>query len=500
MEKALERVINNLPRAIIMAVVAVLALAWGLKELRSYASYGDVFRDPVFLSASLAIVIALLAYYGVKLIVIRRAPKFSSREIGILVTRFEGDTKDRVQTHTVESIKSAVYSQGTLADVGVKKARRLIHDHQEACTFAQAGAAHLCIWGVLIPPRTVHFNLSIPGKGYEARALVPDFPDISLIVDQVVKFVNDTLPPMDSTQARIMFLERRLEKLGAVNAENEKRIRNLYEQIHNLETEIYGRIEYESELTEIRRMESHRRRIMLIIGISEYQLFPRLRYPAKDARAIAEMVQSTWGRNATVTMLVDSDATAANISRAMQQIALNAHKDDQVWLYYSGHAFTTGDGTGYILPCDGNARSLPASAIPMTQIGSWFKQLRAQQAIMFADACHSGAFGSAIAKSGVPAQITSMRQASGRVIITAGGASELAYEDQSLEHGVFTHYLLKGLTGEADFNKDEIVTTSELFEYLYSRVSEASTSKGFQQRPIMWVVESTGDFVLALVD
>ncbi len=93
-----------------------------------------------------------------------------------------------------------------------------------------------------------------------------------------------------------------------------------------------------------------------------------------------------------------------------------------------------------------------------------------------------------------------MRQATGRVIITAGSATDMAYEDQSLEHEVFTHYLLKGLAGKADFNRDGIVTTSELFEYLYSRVSEGSASKGFYQRPSMWATESRGDFVLALVD
>ncbi len=45
------------------------------------------------------------------------------------------------------------------------------------------------------------------------------------------------------------------------------------------------------------------------------------------------MMQTTWGRNAVVTALVDSDATAQNIFRSMDQIALDVRDDDQVWLY-----------------------------------------------------------------------------------------------------------------------------------------------------------------------
>jgi hypothetical protein len=44
-------------------------------------------------------------------------------------------------------------------------------------------------------------------------------------------------------------------------------------------------------------------------------------------------------------------------------------------------------------------------------------------------------------------------------------------------HGVFTYYLLKGLAGDADQNRDDTVTASELFLYAERQVSKATADK-----------------------
>jgi len=54
-------------------------------------------------------------------------------------------------------------------------------------------------------------------------------------------------------------------------------------------------------------------------------------------------------------------------------------------------------------------------------------------------------------------KISSMRVVQ---IITAGGKGEQVQEKEG--HGLFTTYFLQALEGEADFNKDNVVTGTEL--------------------------------------
>ena len=47
---------------------------------------------------------------------------------------------------------------------------------------------------------------------------------------------------------------------------------------------------------------------------------------------------------------------------------------------------------------------------------------------------------------------------------------ENSIESNGLRQGIFSHYLIKGLTGAANMNGDEIVTIDELFFYVYNNV------------------------------
>ena len=57
-------------------------------------------------------------------------------------------------------------------------------------------------------------------------------------------------------------------------------------------------------------------------------------------------------------------------------------------------------------------------------------------------------------------------------IITAGGKGEQVKEKEG--HGFFTTYFLKALDKNGDFNKDNVVTGTELGAYLRPAVSNAS--------------------------
>ena len=69
----------------------------------------------------------------------------------------------------------------------------------------------------------------------------------------------------------------------------------------------------------------------------------------------------------------------------------------------------------------------------------------------------------------------------GRVIITASGANEVSVEKDELQHGVFTYYLVEGLRGKADADKDGLITIDEIYRFVSEHVPRAT---GQEQHPI----------------
>lgn len=495
MDKAIEKFVDILPRPIIISSVAIFILAWVVKESKQFTSYLEVFKELSFLAPSGIIIFCLLTYYINRFVSEYRSTKFSTKERGVVVAEFEGDAKGQAQLHTIECIKSAIYLNEALSDVSVKKTHRIIHDHNDASSFCRTNSAALCIWGTFIEPSTIHYCLSTPNENREARATVITYPDITVATNQVVRYMENTPPKSGSAQAQIKYLGKQLDEQLSVNSQNAKLIQGLTEQVTRLQTEVFGRVKFETQLTEIKRIEKRRRRIALIIGNSQYQSLPSLRFPIADATAIANTLNLLWGNNTNIHLL--ENATGYKIHEALNKITTGAAIDDQVWLYYSGHAVLDADRKGYILPCDGNPKYISASAISMSQIGKWFNELKSKQAIMFVDACYSGAFGRYGTKASLNLSLDMIKQASGRVIITAGGENDFAFEDQTLGHSIFTHYLLKGLMGEADIDNDGLITAQELYEFLYKSTVKSSSSNGFRQQPTMFAQNMTGDFVLA---
>ena len=63
--------------------------------------------------------------------------------------------------------------------------------------------------------------------------------------------------------------------------------------------------------------------------------------------------------------------------------------------------------------------------------------------------------------------------------------AEVSLELAEFGHGLFTYYLLRGLQGEADLNRDGIVSLQELYEYVEQQVSQKARSVGGNQHPVM---------------
>lgn len=53
-------------------------------------------------------------------------------------------------------------------------------------------------------------------------------------------------------------------------------------------------------------------------------------------------------------------------------------------------------------------------------------------------------------------------------------------------NGLFTTYLLEGLSGGSDINSDGLITIGELYDFVYARVTEYANKIPHSQHPVIW--------------
>jgi uncharacterized caspase-like protein len=74
------------------------------------------------------------------------------------------------------------------------------------------------------------------------------------------------------------------------------------------------------------------------------------------------------------------------------------------------------------------------------------------------------------------------RSVSGTALIMSSKADETSLESSGLRQGVFSHFLIRGLKGEADTNADKVVTVEELYDFVNKKVREYTANR---QSPVL---------------
>ncbi|MFB3779240.1 MAG: tetratricopeptide repeat protein [Bryobacteraceae bacterium] len=240
----------------------------------------------------------------------------------------------------------------------------------------------------------------------------------------------------------------------------------------------------------------------LVIGIARYKNLPeqhQLRYPERDAQEIYSILISPEGGNfraENVHTLIGPKATLAGMRRELEEwLPSVAKEEDRVLVYFAGHGFVAG-GQPYLAPYDIVLDQIAKTAYPMATLGSVFGKLKAKWKVLLTDSCHSGAVAP---DADVQTINRSLIDLSRSVFsLTASRDRERSFEspDWGGGHGIFTYYVVRGMEGEADENRNGIVTADELAEYARRNVREAT---GGQQNPTSDRSSFDPDMLLAYV-
>jgi uncharacterized caspase-like protein len=212
--------------------------------------------------------------------------------------------------------------------------------------------------------------------------------------------------------------------------------------------------------------DTHAKLYAVCVGVSQYeQSLNNLEYSHQDAIEMYEMLKLQAPVN-QLRLLTDQQATADNIVSTTKALFSQARAEDIVIFFFSGH---------------GNKNYFKAHDKPLyfKILKSIFKQTKAKRKIVFADACYVGS----LRTSKEDAANNRVSVGDNVLLFLSSRSNQTSMEMSRLKNGVFTYFLLAGLKGGADNNKDRVVTARELFDFVNPKVTERS---GGSQVPVMW--------------
>jgi hypothetical protein len=247
----------------------------------------------------------------------------------------------------------------------------------------------------------------------------------------------------------------------------------------------------------------------LIVGIANYQKINPL--PAtvlKDAQDIYNLLVSPHHCGYVpdnVELLLDSQATQANLRQALGILAQRSNAESSVLLYISSHGGQVefGPHAGeYLLPVDADCTSgtsLAQTAIAGSDFTDALRAIPARKLVVLFDCCHAGGIGqpkdanAPVLKGGLSdSYYDRLKQGTGRAILASSRSTESSYVIPGADNSLFTQHLLAGLQGGIA-SDDGLIRIFDLFEYVQPKV----TSDQPNQHPI-FKAELEENFPLAL--
>lgn len=233
----------------------------------------------------------------------------------------------------------------------------------------------------------------------------------------------------------------------------------------------------------------------VVIGVSEYPQMDtkkQLDYAHKDAALFHNYLLQAFAPT-DIILLTNKEATANNAQLYIDEYIKKSENGDELIIFFAGHGDVSKDTTkntddAYLL-CTNAATDADYSATDAISLGDLQNRIAeaAKKGItimLITDACRSGKIPTS--EAAASATVNILIQKWDKVIkIASCQENELSYENIKWGggHGVFTYYLVKGLTGEADRSipqkpKDSLITLNELELYIKAKVpDETETSQ-----------------------
>jgi hypothetical protein len=232
--------------------------------------------------------------------------------------------------------------------------------------------------------------------------------------------------------------------------------------------------------------------VAIIIGIEKYKRVSDADFANNDASAFYDYARRALGiKPENIRLLVDDKADAGEILRAFKTwlpTRVNKNTTD-VYVFYSGHGLPSEDGGSlYFLPHEVDRDLLDRTAITQKEVVQAIQRTTPKSVTMFIDSCYSGQSrtGTSLLASARPISIAPRASTdfpSNFMVISASAPDQISSSSPELKHGIFSYYLMLGMEGEADGNKDGQITVGEMQTYLSQQVTRRAIGMNRTQSP-----------------
>lgn len=219
------------------------------------------------------------------------------------------------------------------------------------------------------------------------------------------------------------------------------------------------------------------------IGVDRF-LDPKIRDltgARRDALGLWALFTDTFAgaSGARTQLLVDADATAAHVRKALDETLKAAGPDDTVVLSFAGH----GSRDHRLVVHDTRAADVPGTSIPMAELAELFRRTKARAVLLILDCCFSGGAPARVFEDSPvtrdPLTPLSDLAGVGRFLLAACADNERALEDPVTRHGLLTAAFMAVL--QAGEGSVHLATASD---QIMSRVRAEALRMGYQQTPI----------------
>jgi PKD repeat protein len=249
----------------------------------------------------------------------------------------------------------------------------------------------------------------------------------------------------------------------------------------------------------------------LVIGISAYAEVEHLSYARRDAEAMADWLISSGVPPTHIRLLTDEAGTyttsegtgldmqvasLVNVREGLGWLRRMAGSDDLVLIHFSGHGYQGADDNldeadgldEFFILHDTRAGAKEDTALRDDEFGRFVDRMASRHVLIFFDSCYSGGLSRSLPSTtratGDTTDVFNDFRMEGRLILSASTEDQEAFESDSLQHGVFSYFLLEGLAGAADLNADGHITIWELYGYVRDRVPPlVAAERGRNQIP-----------------
>ncbi len=236
-------------------------------------------------------------------------------------------------------------------------------------------------------------------------------------------------------------------------------------------------------------------KIAIIFGVEQYRNVTSVPYAKRDAAVMRDYAVRVLGVPDDKNHLyyrTDDEVSRNEFEKLFSEngwLSKRVDPSTDVIIYYAGHgAPDLKDKSPYLIPSDGDPNYPAQTGFSLNRLYEELGKLNAKSITVFLDACFSGVTrdNKMLFADARPIRISIANPAltSDRItVFTASGGEQISSGYPEKKHGLFTYFLLKGLRGDADVNKDKNLTISELERYLIENVPKTAGLLDREQKP-----------------